>query len=592
MNYLLFIIDSLNYSHVKESPIDLMPFFQNLKSEGTYCEHMYSQAPYTEAAVMSLYCGQDVLQNNGYLFRFKDVKTTLFEVMSKAGYVTYYNSYQPQCFPSSVRRGIDYLFYNVGYDQSALYSYRIKHYQELNKHNQLKEADVNTLIEIFQDNFSEWLRFIDDLINENVSTNMIRNNAKNYNPIEVKKIVSQEYDKFTENSNEYVYNVLKKGDDHEFFQIPAYIQNNKICDRSIIPLIQKEMYPLFKRIKSKNRSLNLKNCKGLFKGSFKKLFKTLCSPSRESYKELLKSIYLMVNEVNDLDLFQRINDEYDCFKNAPSGRTHIDHYINWAENQPKNSSHFACIHIDDIHNPEVFFTYDTNDAKIILSEKELALRLLNEIPKDYYGSLTHDLSLRYADNLIKYLYNELESHGMLENTIVCICADHGFSFSGNPLRDSFVNNFYLENYNIPFVITGAGISHKQISSLRSSKDIPATIAYIATGKVPDSFTGHSITEDYDYPHVNIEYCGGGCPDLTRRQIKLAAFDRSCFVGTLSTLSEPLDFSKITEIYDLINDPKQLRNLRNKEFNKEKVSAFLNYLQKRKNDIQNSMTKNP
>ena len=53
-NYLLFIIDSLNYSHVKESKIELMPFMEQLKREGVYCESMYSQAPYTEAAVMNL----------------------------------------------------------------------------------------------------------------------------------------------------------------------------------------------------------------------------------------------------------------------------------------------------------------------------------------------------------------------------------------------------------------------------------------------------------------------------------------------------------------------------------------------------------
>ena len=100
MNYLLLIIDSLNYSHVMESPIELMPFLKGLKEKGMFCDNMFSQAPYTEAAVMNLYCGQDVLQNNGYLFRFKNAETTIFEEMQNAGYVTYFNSYQPQCHPS------------------------------------------------------------------------------------------------------------------------------------------------------------------------------------------------------------------------------------------------------------------------------------------------------------------------------------------------------------------------------------------------------------------------------------------------------------------------------------------------------------
>lgn len=147
-NYLLFIIDSLNYSHVKESPVELMPFLQELKKKGVSCENMYSQAPYTEAAVMNLYCGQDVLQDGGYLLRFKDAKLTLFEAMQRHGYITYYNSYQPQCHPSSVRRGIDYIYYNVGYDLEALWSYRLYHYSVLHKAGKLTEVDYDILKEI------------------------------------------------------------------------------------------------------------------------------------------------------------------------------------------------------------------------------------------------------------------------------------------------------------------------------------------------------------------------------------------------------------------------------------------------------------
>ena len=34
-----------------------------------------------------------------------------------------------------------------------------------------------------------------------------------------------------------------------------------------------------------------------------------------------------MNEIVDLDLYNRIGDELDGFKNAPSGRTHINHYF-------------------------------------------------------------------------------------------------------------------------------------------------------------------------------------------------------------------------------------------------------------------------
>ena len=587
-NYLLFIIDSLNYSHVKESPVDLMPFLSELKKKGIYCDNMFSQAPYTEAAVMNLYCGQDVLHNNGYLFRFRDAKSTIFEEMKKAGYITYFNSYQPQCHPSSVRRGIDYIYYNVGYDQGALWSYRLQHYSEQLKIGQLNSKDMEVLKEIFNDNFSEWLHFIDDLLSKDESTNMIIDNAPSYDPENVKKRVTDEYTLYKLDCKKYIKDVLSTGPSHRLFQIPAYVQNGKIKNREHIDQIRTEMLPLFKRIQSMNIRLNIRNAKGLLKGPIRKFGQMLRHPNKSSFKKFLKSGFLFVNEIKDIDLFQRIDEDCDLFKNAPSGKTHVDHYLKWSEQHVADGKHFACIHIDDIHNPEVFFTYDSDDMDLVHQEMLEAENVLDAIPKSYYGSITHDLSLRYIDNLLRYLYGELEKRGMLDDLCISICADHGFSFSGNPLRDSFVINLYLENYNIPCVITGCGLEHKEIKNLRTSKDIPATICKLATGTIPQGFSGHSLTENFDYPEVQIEYCGGGCPDLSRRELKIAAFDKTYFVGTLCTLREKLEGDHITEIYDLVIDPKQLHNLRHGRYDEKKVNHLLRHIEDRRVEICKTM----
>ena len=97
-----------------------------------------------------------------------------------------------------------------------------------------------------------------------------------------------------------------------------------------------------------------------------------------------------------------------------------------------------------------------------------------------------------------------------------------------------------------------------------------------------------MTENYEYPEVQIEYCGGGCPDLSRREIKIAAFDKTYFVGTLCTLSDELVENKITEIYDLLEDPRQLHNLRQLKYDKEKVRKLLKFIEKRRKEIQDSM----
>jgi hypothetical protein len=111
---------------------------------------------------------------------------------------------------------------------------------------------------------------------------------------------------------------------------------------------------------------------------------------------------------------------------------------------------------------------------------------------------------------------------------------------------------------------------------------------LADGEIPDSFTGHSIEEDYEYTDVHIEYCGGGCPDLSRREIKLAAFNKEYFVGTLSKLDDVLDEKSITEIYDLSADPRQLNNLIHSRYDEEKVTGLLEQIEQRRKEISGSI----
>ncbi len=558
-NYLLLIVDSLNYSHVQQSDIELMPFLQSIAEKGIYCTNMYSQAPYTEAASMPLYAGQNVLDYGGYLKRFKDSPDTIFDAMREGGYTTFYNSYQPQCYPTSMRRGIDIVHYSVGYDLTALWSYRLSHYADLKKKGLLDERDIENIKDIMEDNFTEWLTWTDAEIDRTYEANMICDNSDIYDAQAVKNAVLREREEYLKDKVAYINAVLEQGKSHSIYSIPAYAQNRKIKDRDIIPEAQRLFRPMFKDIARMNRKLNLKNNKHIFKGVFSKFGKFLKNPSKLTYKNFLKSAYIAVNVIIDLDLKQRIADNYDSFKNAPSARSHFDHYINWALTE-QEKPHFACIHIDDIHNPEIFFSYDSSDIEVLKEEQAAAADVLSQIGKKYKGNITHDLSLRYMDNAIKYLCERLEREGLMENTCLIVTADHGFSFSGNPLRDSFIVNFYLENYKVPFVIYNSDHAPQRIDRLTSTKDIPATIVKLALGKDDEKFSGVSVTNDHSYESVMIEYCGGGCPDLRRRVLEIAAFDKEWFVGARCTLEDEFGEAYITEIYDLKNDPSQFKNL--------------------------------
>ena len=153
-------------------------------------------------------------------------------------------------------------------------------------------------------------------------------------------------------------------------------------------------------------------------------FKFLHHPSSNK-KDFLKAAYYSINHLVDFDLSERGDKNYDWFKNAPSARTHLDHFFKWADEYQLDNPFFACVHVDDVHNPEVFLTYDAEDESIYNEEVALVKHALNNLPKGSKGSVTHDLSLVYIDNIIKYLVETMKQKSYGEDTSIVICADHG-----------------------------------------------------------------------------------------------------------------------------------------------------------------------
>lgn len=580
-NVLLFIIDSLNNTRIRQYGEELMPYFSSLKREYCYCDSMYSQAPYTEAALMNLYCGQDVLQNNGYMFRFRDADSTIFEQMRKKGYTTFFNSYQPQCYPSSLRRGVDTIYYNVGFDIGAFWSYRLSHYSELLKKNELTETDYQTIKVLLRDNFDEWLLFLNAIQNKDSSVEMIYGNAGDYKVDEVKKLVLTEQEFFNVDEVAYIDEVLTDGLEHRLFKIAPYSQITKIKNRSFAEQNSIKLKPLYRAIRKKNLWRNISSVPSLLGTTMWSFFKFLHHPSSKK-KDFLKAAYYSINHLVDFDLSERGDKNYDWFKNAPSARTHLDHFFKWADEYQSDKPFFACVHVDDVHNPEVFLTYDAEDESILNEEVALVKHALNNLPKGSKGSVTHDLSLVYIDNIIKYLVETMKQKSYGEDTSIVICADHGFSFSGDPIRDSFVTNLYLENYNMPFLVIDSQLNNIEIKGLRQSKDIPSFIESLANDSID------AINKLPEYSACTIEYCGGGCPDLSRRQLKLAAFNNDLFVGALCELNKELTSDKITEVYDLESDPKQQKNLVGK-INKPLLNELISVIERRRSEIKLSMT---
>ena len=81
----------------------------------------------------------------------------------------------------------------------------------------------------------------------------------------------------------------------------------------------------------------------------------------------------------------------------------------------------------------------------------------------------------YDDFLIGKIIDALKQENLLEDTIVCLFADHGESLDEHELYFSHLG-LYDVSFNVPLIIFGGGIpKNKKIETLTQLKDLAPTI---------------------------------------------------------------------------------------------------------------------
>jgi membrane-anchored protein YejM (alkaline phosphatase superfamily) len=105
-------------------------------------------------------------------------------------------------------------------------------------------------------------------------------------------------------------------------------------------------------------------------------------------------------------------------------------------------------------------------------------------------------SVNYTDTLFARVYDRLEAHQMLHNTVVIISSDHGQEF--NDLKQNYWghnSNFSEHQLKVPLVIYWPGKKPSIITELSSHEDIAATVLTEGLGcanNPTDYSTGRSL----------------------------------------------------------------------------------------------------
>lgn len=552
-NVVFLVLDSLSYRDFDylKSNFDIIDLY---KDNSIVFNNIFSQAPYTEAALTSLLTSNNILDDKGYLFNLKYKKNNINEVFKSKGYKTFNGLwYYPNIL--SFKRGLDDFYYCFSLSYSALYEYRIKYYIDLYKNDKLLDVHLKNLYELFEDFFEDMLEYVDDYQLKPGRFEYLKrySNIEEHNFEEYKDIITKERSAYYKDKEKYIYEILeeKRIDLHNikhivFCESNGFKEKKKSYYNEILRESIKQLFSTLFR-GTKNNSINV-----LMKSTYKNI-------RERKFKNIKYSI------MNILNYTGKPSYEFGSVK------SNLDYIIEYLEKN-KNEKNFIYYQAMDTHFPFNFYSLDIDDIELI--EKEHSDFKGNRDKKS--TNRFYEASIRYTNEKIKEFILALKNKGIYEDTLLVLTSDHGSSYIGDYFRDKKVCTMYDENYKVPLILIGENIEGEVSNNYGSSIDIIPTIIDIIDDEFESEFKfdGISLKRD-EHEFITFEYMGSGCPDYNIKIREIAVRSRKYkVIADVFT-----DFSyKIVAVYDILKDPKELHNIKDsKEVN---VLEHIKILEKR------------
>lgn len=158
-------------------------------------------------------------------------------------------------------------------------------------------------------------------------------------------------------------------------------------------------------------------------------------------------------------------------------------------------------------------------------------------------STLYDAELRYTDDTLSELFDQLAEIGFLEGALVVVTADHGEELGehGGLLHRGLL---YEELIKVPLIVAGPGIPAKREPALVSTVDIvPSLLDYLDLAS-PDFLEGSSFLADPGPRRAVVAQYSNSRYAIRTREWKLI---RNEAAGSF-------------ELYDLAKDPRERKNL--------------------------------
>jgi len=202
----------------------------------------------------------------------------------------------------------------------------------------------------------------------------------------------------------------------------------------------------------------------------------------------------------------------------------IKRIINWIQ-QNKQSRFFIYAHLEGPHEP---YLEGASKLKLIKANYNLLKTKENLKNKDIETIRElYKYALKTTDKQVKRFVEKLQNLGILDNTYLIICSDHGQQLYERGVF-GHTPDFYEESIHVPLMILGNKIKAKKIREPVTFLDLAPTILDFLNIKQPPEFLGKNLLKhkrkyffsedarkDIVFPNINnLKY------DLSRQSIAI------------------------------------------------------------------------
>ncbi len=576
MNNVIFILVDSVFSEcigTRRTKLSSTPFIDKLITEGVFAPSVYSYGPYTDAATRGLYCGNRTLDDYGYFFGLNSSSENHFKTFKDNNYETIGLYYPYYLIGSKIEQNIDHSIFIGGFVYKSEWGGKFNYYADKKKTESLSEQEYLLLEKHVDLMFDCWFNFYRILDSDPQSGSIVNGLADDNEKKQCRDKLAGEYAHYLKNKTEYIDGILSAGLNHSLSEVDEYNYDNAIDTQFLHEKVYGENKKFFSKLAKVEFTRNLKNNKINFIHALKAkrcLANWVLTLGASKYSRYLSG---KPGWQYSASMYKQVNAAVDAIKSRSD----------------KQKPFYLSLHTEEPHNYIAFFSYDVQDERVIKEELDYLEPLVNECGKEFSGSLTYQLSLRYVDLNIQRLFEKLQQIGELEKTTILITADHGSSYTFNPIRDVVVNNFYKESYKTPLLIWKKNMGQEKgvYNGLYSAEDTLPTLLKIANLNVPEQYKGLPIISNKrgrDY--VITEYMGPGVPDMITRAVWISIRNKHYMIAFKNPINKEFNLKYCVEAYDLLKDEKELNNINESmDFSDEEVSNLIEAVKCRFKEIQ-------